>query len=78
MPPSPIKGLIRGTLNLLIGFTERALELIGDPDFRESVKRDRRALRLSNDRLVEALREIDDLEDRIRHLENILEERHEA
>jgi len=49
-------------LDVAIGAAERVIERIGDPDLSEAIERDRRAIRLSHDRLVEALEEIRELE----------------
>lgn len=62
MPSFPTKGVLTWTLDLMVGVAERAIELIGDPDLRESIERDRRALRASHNHLVETLREIDELQ----------------
>lgn len=62
MPPSLTKGVLIWALDLMVGVAERAIELIGDPDLRDSIERDRRALRAAHDHLVETLREVDGLE----------------
>lgn len=62
MPPSLIRRAIAPLLDGIIGITERAIELLGDPDLHLAVERDRRALGLYHRRLVEAYEEIEDLQ----------------
>ena len=61
MPSSPIRKRLGAFLDALIGVAERALELAGDPDFRQAVERDRVALGHSHTHLVEALEDIERL-----------------
>lgn len=61
--PPILRRAAGAALDGVIGVIERAIERAGDPDLHASIGRDRRALRLSHDRLVEALNEIEALEE---------------